>query len=45
MLPIGDMRQVVAAIVNRSCHFGDGCTPLETARPAAVASVMGKNRK
>jgi hypothetical protein len=45
MLPIADMRQVVAAIDDRSCHFGDGCTlSKQTARPAAVASVMGQNR-
>jgi hypothetical protein len=45
MLPIADMRQVVAAIDDRPRHSGGGCTlSKQTPWPAAVASEMGHKR-
>jgi hypothetical protein len=46
MVPIADMRLVVAAIDDRPRHSDGGCTPRkQTPRPAAVASPMDRNRK
>jgi len=46
MLPIADMRQVVAALDDRPRHSGGGCTlSKQTPWPAAVASEMVQVRK
>jgi hypothetical protein len=45
MLPIADMRHVVAAIDDRPRHSGGGCTlSKQTPRSPAAASPMGQKR-